>query len=127
MTSILLIGYAPEAVDFEDPAAPPGLDEDGVEEGIKEDMRRMHERGWQAEHLPIRFNSDIRKTVTDHLRGRRYDCIVIGAGVRMTENHIPELEQVVNAVREGASATPIGFNSKPTDSLEAAARWLPNS
>ena len=125
MTSVLLIGYAPDAVDFKDPAAPPGLDEEKVAKGIEEDLRRMHERGWRAEHLPIRFDGAIRKTVIDHLRERRYDCIVIGAGVRMTEHHIPELEQVVSAVREGAPTTPIAFNSKPTDSLEAAARRLP--
>ena len=127
MTSVLLIGYAPDAVDFDDPAAPPDLDKDGVAEGIKADLRRMHERGWKAEHLPIRFDGNIRKTVVEHLSGRQYACIVIGAGVRMPENHILELEQVVNAVREGAPATPIAFNSKPTTSLEAAARWLPDS
>ena len=33
MTRVLVIGYAPDAVDFTDPAIPPGLNEDLVAEG----------------------------------------------------------------------------------------------
>jgi hypothetical protein len=33
--SRLVVGYAPDAVDFTDAAAPPGLNEDLVAEGIK--------------------------------------------------------------------------------------------
>ncbi len=35
MVRVLVIGYAPDAVDFTDPAIPPGLTEVIVTEGIK--------------------------------------------------------------------------------------------
>lgn len=124
MPRVLVIGYAPEAVDFEDPAIPPGLDEARVAEGIQRDLRLMRERGWDAEHLPIRPDEHLHQQVLDHLNSRSYDCIVIGAGVRMTAKHVPAFEVVVNAIRQGAPHTPMAFNSSPDSSGEAAARWL---
>ena len=124
MVRVLVIGYAPEAVDFTDPAIPPGLDETRVAEGIQRDLKRMRDRGWVAEHLSIRSDENLRQQVLDHLNSQSYDCIVIGAGVRMTEKHVPEFEAVVNAVRQGAPETPLAFNSSPDSSGEAAARWL---
>ena len=124
MVRVLVIGYAPEAVDFKDPAIPPGLDEAGVADGIKRDLQQMRDRGWVAEHLPIRPDEKLRQQVSDHLNSQSYDCIVIGAGVRMTTKHVPEFEAVVNAVRQGAPETPLAFNSSPDSSGEAAARQL---
>ncbi len=124
MVRVLVVGYAPEAVDFKDPAIPPGLDETRMAEGIQMDLQRMRDRGWVAEHLPIRSDENLRQQVLDHLNSQSYDCIVIGAGVRMTEKHVPEFEAVVNAVRQGAPETLLAFNSSPDSSCEAAARWL---
>lgn len=124
MSRILVIGYAPDAVDFTDPAVPPGLDEQLVAEGIARDIQLMHDRGWEAEHLPIRVGESLRGDILDRLASNTFDCIVIGAGVRMTTKHVAEFEQVIDAVRDGAPQTPIAFNSSPDSSGEAAARWL---
>lgn len=125
MVRVLVIGYAPDAVDFTDPAIPPGLTEALVAEGLKRDLQLMHDRGWQAEHLPVRLDESLREDILHRLADRAYDCIVIGAGVRMTTKHVAEFEQVVAAVRQGAPRTPIAFNASPDSSGEAAARWLP--
>ena len=124
MPHILVIGYAPEAVDFSDPAIPPGLDEAVVAGGIKKDLELMEKRGWQAEHLPIRPGETLKSDILNRLSSTPYDCIVVGAGVRMTTKHVIEFEQVIAAVREGAPHTPIAFNASPDSSGDAAARWL---
>ena len=124
MTRILVIGYAPDAVDFTDPATPPGLNEDLVAEGIERDVQLMQERGWEAEHLPIRSDESLRDDILGRLTNNTFDCIVIGAGVRMTTKHVFEFEQVIDAVRHGAPQTPIAFNSSPDSSGEAAEPWL---
>jgi hypothetical protein len=125
MPRILVIGYAPDAVDFTDPAVPPGLNEELVAEGIKRDVQLMHDRGWEAEHLPIRLDGSLSGDIQDRLANTTFDCIVIGAGVRMTTKHVAEFEEVVDAVRSGAPRTPIAFNSSPDSSGDAAARRLP--
>lgn len=124
MVRVLVIGYAPEAVDFSDPAVPSGLNAERVAAGIEADLQKMRARGWQAEHLSLGLDEDIRAHVLEQLRGRSYDCIVIGAGVRMTTKHVRACEEVVNAVRQGAPETPIAFNAGPDSSGEAANRWL---
>ncbi|WP_380786172.1 hypothetical protein [Sphingomonas sp. R86521] len=84
----------------------------------------MHDRGWEAVHLPIRAAANLRHDILNRLAREAFDCIVIGAGVRMTTKHVAEFEQVIDAVRQGAPQTPIAFNSSPDSSSEAAARWL---
>lgn len=124
MVRILVIGYAPAAVDFTDPAIPPGLTEALVAEGIRRDAELMRDRGWEAVHLPIRADGSLRHAILNCLARETFDCIVIGAGVRMTTKHVAEFEQVIDAVRQGAPQTPIAFNSSPDSSGEAASRWI---
>jgi hypothetical protein len=103
------------------------LNEDLVAEGIKRDLQLMHDRGWEVEHLPIRADETLRGDILDRLARKSYDCIVIGARVRMTTKHVAEFEQVIDAVRHGAPLTPLAFNSSPDSSGEAAVRWLPQA
>ena len=53
-----------------------------------------------------------------------YDCVVIGAGIRLPPKSLPLFETVVNTVRKAAPNASIAFNTRPEDSAEAAARWL---
>ncbi|GJG86770.1 hypothetical protein tb265_19510 [Gemmatimonadetes bacterium T265] len=124
MIRVLVIGYAPDAVDYTDPLAPPGVDAKKVADGIEVDLRKMRALGWNAEHLNIGADDGLRQKILDHLAGRQYDCIVVGAGVRVTTNRVEVFETVVNAVREGASHTPLAFNGSPDSSAEAASRVL---
>lgn len=124
MTRILVIGYAPEAVDYTDLLLPKGLDEEKVAEGIEADMRKLSAKGWDAEHLNIRADEDVRGRVLDCLAGHAFDCVVVGGGVRVTSRRVEVLETVVNAIREGAPTTPIAFNEGPDTSAEAASRVL---
>ena len=87
MVCVLVIGYAPDAVDFTDPAIPPGLTEAIVAEAIKNDLQSMQDRGWEAEHLAIRADN-MRRDILTRLAREAYDCIVIGAGVRMTASRL---------------------------------------
>jgi len=124
MTRVLVIGYAPDAVDYTDPLVPKEVDEKKVAEGIEADMRKMRTRGWDAEHLNITAEEDVHKRVLAQLTGGQYDCVVIGGGVRVTSKRVEVLEVVVNAIREGAPATPIAFNEGPDTSAEAAVRVM---
>jgi hypothetical protein len=57
-----------------------------------------------------------------HLASAKYDCIVIGAGVRLAPQRLADFEAVINAVLKAAPATAIAFNTRPEDSADAAAR-----
>jgi hypothetical protein len=57
---------------------------------------------------------------------KKYDCVVIGAGVRLPPRGLALFETIINAVHKGAPGAAIAFNTSPQDSADAAARWLPN-
>ena len=63
--------------------------------------------------------------VERHLASANYACVVIGAGVRVPPQSLAVFEAVVNAVHKAAPAAVIAFNTRPEDSADAAARWLP--
>ena len=124
MTGVLFIGLIPAAVDFSDPAIPAGTTREQIAAGIEEALGDMRRRGWQAEFCGILPDASAEATIADWLRKARWDCIVIGAGVRMPTRNHELLERVVNAVHRGAPQTPIAFNRRPEDTTAAAARWL---
>ena len=123
MTRVLLVGLIPETVDFSDPALPPGMTAEKIHAGVAVAMRQMTERGWQAENFM--FHPDTAaEELQARLAGQAYDCIVVGAGVRLPPRNLQLLETVVNTLARAVPGVPIAFNTTPLDSADAAARWL---
>ncbi|HEY2052069.1 MAG TPA: hypothetical protein VGH03_22230 [Caulobacteraceae bacterium] len=124
MTRVLLVGLLPEAVDYSDPALPPGMNAEKIQAGIDLGLAQMTARGWRAETCLILPDATAGPTVERTLSAARYDCVVVGAGVRLPPRNLLLLETVVNAVHKAAPGTPIAFNTTPQDSADAAARWV---
>src|SRR5215467_4827916 len=125
MTRILLVGYDPDAVDFSDPALPPGMTAEKIRVGIEGAMKEFAARGWEADVGFIRPDETAGPTVERQLASKSYDCVVIGAGVRLPPRRLEVFEAVLNAVHKAAPGAVIAFNTRPDDSADAAARWLP--
>jgi hypothetical protein len=125
MTRILLVGYDPETVDFSDPALPPGMTAEKVNAGIGVALKQFAERGWEADIGFIRPDETAGPAVARQLASTIYDCVVIGAGVRLPSRGLALFEAVINAVHKAAPNTVIAFNTLPQDSADAAAPWLP--
>ena len=102
MMRILLVGYDPETVDFSDPALPPGMTAEKIRAGIGVALRQFAERGWQADVSLIRPDDTAGPTVERQLASTSYDCIVIGAGVRLPPERLALFEAVINAVHKAA-------------------------
>ena len=58
------------------------------------------------------------------LRARAFDCVVIGAGLREPPELLALFEKVINLVHRLTPGAAIAFNANPTDTAEAAERWL---
>ena len=125
MTRILLVGYDPETVDYYDPALPPGMSAEKVHAGIAVALKQFAERGWESDVGFIRPDESAGPAVERLLASKSYDCVVIGAGVRLPPRRLAVFEAVINAVHKTAPGAAIAFNTRPEDSAEAAARWLP--
>jgi hypothetical protein len=124
MTRVLLLGYDPDFVDFSDPALPPGMSVEKVHAGIALAMKQFAEHGWEADVCMIRPDESAGPTVERQLASKSYDCVVIGAGVRLPPRGLALFEAVINAVHKAAPGAAIAFNTTPGDSADAAARWV---
>jgi hypothetical protein len=121
---VLLIGEVPEAVDFGSPALPPGMTAQIIRAGITRALGLMQARGWQADLCLVMPDETAGAEVARRLAQAEYDCVVIGAGIRLPPPSLGLFERVINAVHRGAPQAAIAFNTSPEDSAEAAGRWI---
>lgn len=122
MKRVLLIGIHPDAVDTSDPSLPPGLTSEKIAEGIETTLSDMRERGWEPAFCAIRpasAQADVGASLAE-----RWDCVVIGGGIRIPPSNLELFEMIVNTITRAAPATPIAFNTTPENTADAAARWL---
>ena len=124
MTRVLLVGEDPDTVDYSDPALPPGMTAEKVRAGIEVAMKQFAARGWEADVGMIQADATAGPTVERLLGSKRYDCVVVGGGVRLPPRRLAIFEAVINAIHKAAPGATIAFNTRPDDSADAAARWL---
>ena len=124
MKRVLLVGLDPATVDYSDPALPPGMTAEKIHAGIRLALADFVGRGWHPEICSITPDETAVSTVERSLAGDTYDCVVIGAGVRLPPSRLVLFEAVVNAVHRGGPQAAIAFNTRPEDSGGAAARWI---
>lgn len=125
MTRVLLVGYDPESVDFSDPALPPGMTAEKIRAGIAVALEQFAARRWKGDVCLIQPDETAGPAVERQLAATPYDCVVIGGGVRLPLHRLAIFETVINAVHKAAPGAAIAFNTRPEDSADAAARWLP--
>ena len=97
-----------------------------ISAGIALTLTQMTDRGWESDVCYIRPDDTAGQTVERHLASANYACVVVGAGVRLPPQGLEVFEAVVNAVHKGAPGAAIAFNTRPEDSADAAARWMPH-
>jgi hypothetical protein len=97
-----------------------------VAEAIRVGMERFRANGLRAESclLGLDESDDIESTVIEALSRRSWAVVVVGGGIRKSEEHLLLFEQIINLVRLHAPDAAIAFNSRPDDTFDAAARWL---
>jgi hypothetical protein len=124
MTHVLFVGQQPETVNFADPALPQGTTAEKIHAGITVAMKQMADRGWRADLCLIKPDETAAAEVERTLAAQAYDCVVIGAGIRLPPPSLSMFEAVINAVHRAAPGAVIAFNTRPEDSADAVARWL---
>jgi hypothetical protein len=124
MPRILFIGYIPESVDFSDPALPPGMTAEKIHASIAFAMKQFAERGWDADLCLFPPDQTAIPTLKHRLAAKTYDCVVVGAGLRLPPRSLHLFEAVINAIHTDAPSAAIAFNTTPLDTAEAAGRWV---
>ena len=124
--SVLVIGLQPTLIDFSDPdyAAFPGLDAVKVMAGLQAAADSLTQLGYDVQMRLTDFRKTAEAVVQDHLQQKRFDVVLIGAGVRTIPGNFLLFEKLINVVHAHAPQAKLCFNTKPTDTAEAVQRWL---
>lgn len=122
MARILIIGEDPDSIKPED--HPPGVTSDGIRSALDQARATLRSKGHEAEILLTTSAERIARELADSVRGRQYDVLVIGAGLRVLPPMAQHFELLMNAIREHAPGARLAFNSRPDDTAEAAERQL---
>jgi hypothetical protein len=120
MPVVLALGLDPE---FVDPKAMGGFTAPVVRAFLESQFERIRALGYEVESCLVDLGETAEAVVSERLRRRDFDCVLIGAGVRDDQN-LRLFEKLLNLVHALAPGAKICFNSSPADSAEAVRRWV---
>lgn len=118
---VIMIGLAPEVVDY---SMYPGLTPERLTAQLKADEAGLNAQGYDAEQFFVDRGETAETAVTQKLTQTKYDCVLIGAGVRANPNMFLLFEKLINLVHQHAPSAKICFNTKGSDTAEAIRRWV---
>ena len=122
--SVLVIGLDPTLIDFSQPGYPPGMDATKVLAGLKASEDELTSLGYSIDVCMTDFGDTAQAVVQRRLEQKRFDCIMIGAGVRTNPSNFLLFEKLINVVHEHAPTAKLCFNTLPSDTAAAVKRWL---
>jgi hypothetical protein len=126
-TRVMLLGLEPSLIDFSQPAyaAFPGMTAERVMSALNADAAKLNALGYDAELCLVDFGETAEQVVRKRLAETPFDCVMIGAGVRLIADNTHLLEKLINAVHAAAPGVKFCFNTRPTDTADAVKRWFP--
>ena len=122
--SVLVIGLDPTLIDFSQPGYAAGMDATKVLAGLKSSEDELTRLGYSVQMCLTDFGETAEAVVESRLKQRRFDCILIGAGIRTIPSNFMLFEKLINVVHEHAPQAKLCFNTKSSDTAEAVQRWL---
>ena len=122
--TVLLIGLDPALIDFSQPGYPPGMSAEKVMAGLKASEDELSRRGYSVEMCLTDFGATAEAGVEKALKRKAFDCVMIGAGVRIVPSNFLLFEKLINVVHEHATQARICFNTLPSDTAAAVMRWI---
>ena len=116
---VLVIGLDPYRV-------PGPWDPEPVARAIEAGLAEFADHGVGVETCLIALDGsdDVETVITTALRAHPWACVVVGGGLRHSDDQLELLEEVINLIRRYAPDAAIAFNSSPATTYEAAARRL---
>jgi hypothetical protein len=122
--SVLVVGLDPALIDFSQPGYAPGMNATKVLAGIKSSEEELTRLGYSVQTCLTDFGDTAEAVLQSRLKQTPFNCVMIGAGVRVNPANFILFEKLINVVHEHAPQARICFNQLPSDTAEAVKRWL---
>ena len=122
--SVLIVGLDPALIDFSQPGYAPGMDAAKVLAGLKSSEDELTQLGYDVQTCLTDFGETAESVLQATLQQKRFDCVLIGAGVRANPSNFLLFEKMINVVHTHAPQSKLCFNTLPSDTAAAVKRWL---
>jgi hypothetical protein len=123
---VLFLGIDPKLIDV-NLATTTGWDANRVKAVAEEANNKLTELGYEVQNCLVDLGETTESVVSDTLSREKFECIMIGAGVRILPQHTVLFEKIINAIHQKAPpSSKICFNTNPSDTVEAVLRWGSN-
>ena len=120
MPTVLALGLDPEFVEL--PTTVP-LTHELVRAFIESQLERLRALGYEVTGCLVDLGDTAEAVTLEALKMRKFDCVVIGAGLRAPERLLL-FEKLLNLVHAHAPQAKLCFNTTPADTAEAVRRWI---
>ena len=121
---VLLIGIDPKLIDPNLSTAT-GWDANPVQAAVQDANKRLVELGYELQSSLLDPGGTDESVVSDTLSREKFDCIMVGAGVRVLSQNTILFEKIMNTIHQKAPpSSKICFNTNPADTVEAILRWV---
>ena len=118
---VLAVGIDPAFVDF---TTMPQFTPEMFRSYVDAQIERVRGLGYDVTSCLIDLGDTAEAVATKALQSQRFDCVLIGAGLRQPGERLMLFEKLINLIHRLAPDASICFNTNPADSADAVRRWI---
>lgn len=121
------IGLDPDVIDYSSPdfAQFPGLTRQRLRAANDDNVAALRTAGYLVDNCLIDFGQAGADKARQWLEAKRYDAVLIGAGVRLVANNTLLFESIVNAAHATQPGCRFVFNRAAVATPDDIRRWYP--
>jgi hypothetical protein len=122
------IGLDPDVIDYSsaDFAQFPGLSKEKLRAANEQNVAGLRAAGYHVDNCLIDFGSAGADKARQSLEAKRYDAVLIGAGVRLVPVNTLLFESIINAAHVAQPNCRFVFNREAVATPDDIRRWYPN-
>jgi hypothetical protein len=122
------IGLDPDVIDYSssDFAQFPGLSKEKLRAANDDNVAALRAAGYHVDNCLIDFGDAGAEKARQWLEAKRYDAVLIGAGVRLVAANTLLFEAIVNAAHVSQPDCRFVFNRAAVATPDDICRWYPN-
>jgi hypothetical protein len=122
------IGLDPDVIEYDSPdfAQFPGLSKERLRAANSENVAGLRAAGYDVDNCLIDVGSAGVAKARQCLEAKRYDAVLIGAGVRLVAANTLLFEAIVNAAHVAQPGCRFVFNRAAVSTPDDIRRWYPN-
>ena len=125
--TVIQIGLDPDAIDYSSPefAQFAGLSKEVLRAANDDNVAGLRAAGYQVDNCLIDFGAAGAAKAAEWLRAKRYDAVLIGAGIRLVAGNTLLFESIVNVAHATQPGCRFVFNRAAQATPGDILRWYP--